>query len=475
MDHFPIYVKMTDKRVIFIGNGDDIIAKARLVMKTPAQIEVYATAPCDELLTFIKSEKITHLQDSFTASHIDSSEAPAIAFAYLDDENKGVIETLNHHHIPFCVIDNLKASQFTTPAIVDRAPLTIAIGTEGTAPILARQIKADLEAKLPQSLGSLAKIAGSLRSYIHQHIAPQKRRDYWRTFFQKTDYQPQSMQIEATSFAHQLLSDFQGQRQMKHQQPVWFVGAGPGDPELLTLKARHCLHDADVVLHDRLVDKRILELCRREAEIIEVGKTAFSASWKQADINHLLIEKAQQHSKVVRLKSGDSGVFGRLDEEIDALDKASISFEIIPGLTTANVAAAQMGISLTKRGRNRVFQYLTAHDLDGYAEHNWREMAASLNEQQMASVIYMGVRSAPYLSGRLLMHGASAHTEVTVAEHVSRANERWLSTTLSSLAADMKSANIKGPAVIFLGLSPHQSRLEAKAVTFEKEAIHETA
>ena len=475
MNYFPIYMKMTDKRAIFIGNDDDVIAKARLVMKSSAQIEIYADQPCEALADFIHSHPVTHFARPFAKGDIDREGAGAIAFAYLDDEDQAVEKLLSQHHIPFCVIDNLDASQFTTPALVDRAPLTIAIGTEGTAPILARKVKADLEAKLPQNLGVIAKIAGGLRHFVHQQIKPQQRRDFWRAYFDKTDYQPAAIEAQATDFAHQLVSDFQKDKQIGGQKPVWFVGAGPGDPELLTLKARRVLHNADVILHDRLVDPRILELCRREAEIIEVGKKAFAASWKQTDINQLLVAKAQRHAQVVRLKSGDSGVFGRLDEEIDALDKAAISFEIVPGLTTANVAAAQMGISLTKRGRNRLFQFLTAHDVKGYAEHNWRDMARSLNEQEMASAIYMGVRSAPYLSGRLLMHGASPHTEVTVAEHVSRNNERWLSTTLSKLAADMTSAQITGPAVIFLGLSPHQSRLEANAIIAAQGVIHETA
>ena len=475
MNYFPIYMKMTNKRVVLIGNDDDIIAKARLVMKSSALIEIYADQPCEALSSFIESQPVRHFARAFTADDINVKEARAIAFAYLDDEDEAIETLLSQHHIPFCVIDNLAASQFTTAALVDRAPLTIAIGTEGTAPILARKIKADLEARLPQSLGVIAKIAGGLRHFVHQQIKPQQRRDFWRAYFDKTDYQPASIEEQATDFAHQLVSEFQKDKQIDKQNSVWFVGAGPGDPELLTLKARRVLHNADVILHDRLVDPRILELCRREAEIIEVGKKAFAASWKQIDINQLLVSKAQNGGQVVRLKSGDSGVFGRLDEEIDALDKAGISFEIVPGLTTANVAAAQMGISLTKRGRNRVFQFLTAHDVKGYAEHNWRDMARSLNEGEMASAIYMGVRSAPYLSGRLLMHGASPQTEVTVAEHVSRDNERWLSTTLSNLAADMTSAQITGPAVIFLGLSPHQSRLEASAIISEQGAIHETA
>ena len=476
MEHFPIYVKMTNKRAIFIGNDDDVIAKARLVMKSPAEIEIYAPSPCEALLDFIATHRVIHVPRGLSEQDIINEKAVPIAFAYLDDEDDEAISLLSRHHIPYCVIDNLAASQFTTPALVDRSPLTIAIGTEGTSPVLARKVKADLEERLPQSLGHLARIAGQLRSAVHSRIKPASRRAFWSAFFKKTDYQLSDIDAKATAFAHELVDNFEQGNKGAAPNSVWFVGAGPGDPELLTLKARNILHLADVILYDRLVDRRILELCRREAEIIEVGKTAFGDSWKQSDINALLVSKAQENSLVVRLKSGDSAVFGRLDEEIEALDEAQIAFEIVPGLTSASVAASQMGISLTKRGRNRVFQLLTAHDVDGYAEHNWHDMAIALNQQETASAIYMGVRSAPYLSGRLLMHGASPDIEVSVAEYVSRDNERWVSTTLSRLAADMKSAEIKGPAVIFLGLSPHQSRLQAKAIiTDEKELSHETA
>ena len=476
MEHFPIYVKMTNKRAIFIGNDDDVIAKARLVMKSSAEIEIYAPSPCEALQEFITAHRVRHFPRALTEQDIINDEAGPIAFAYLDDEDGEAISLLSGYHIPYCVIDNLAASQFTTPAIVDRAPLTIAIGTEGTAPILARKIKADLEERLPQSLAALARIAGQLRAAVHSRIKPASRRAFWSAFFKKTDYQLTDIEAKATRFAHELIDNFEHGDNSAAPNPVWFVGAGPGDPELLTLKARNILHQADVILHDRLVDSRILELCRREAEIIEVGKTGFRTSWKQDDINALLVSKAQTNGLVVRLKSGDGAVFGRLDEEIDALDDAQIAFEIVPGLTSATVAASQMGISLTKRGRNRIFQLLTAHDVEGYAEHKWRDMAIALNEQETATAIYMGVRSAPYLSGRLLMHGASPDTEVSVAEYVSRDNERWVSTTLSRLAADMKSAEIKGPSIIFLGLSPHQSRLQAKAIiSDEKELSHETA
>ena len=182
------------------------------------------------------------------------------------------------------------------------------------------------------------------------------------------------------------------------------VGAGPGDPELLTLKARRLLHEADVVIHDRLVPEAILELARREATIVEVGKNAYGPSWKQADINALMVRHAQAGATVVRLKGGDPAVFGRLDEEIEALEAAGIAYGVVPGVTSASAAAAAIGQSLTKRGRNSSFRVLTGHDVDGFAEHDWRELA----KPGATAAIYMGVKAATFLRGRLLMHGARA-------------------------------------------------------------------
>jgi len=188
------------------------------------------------------------------------------------------------------------------------------------------------------------------------------------------------------------------------------VGSGPGDPDLLTRKALKVLHEADVVIHDRLVAPEILELARREAELIQTGKQGFGPSWKQDDINQLMVKHAKEGAQIVRLKSGDPAVFGRLDEEMDALDAAGIDFEIIPGITTASAAAASLNVSLTKRKRNSALQIMTAQDIKGFAEQDWRKLA----QDGAVAAIYMGFKSAHLLSGRLLMHGADANTSITI-------------------------------------------------------------
>ena len=242
------------------------------------------------------------------------------------------------------------------------------------------------------------------------------------------------------------------------------VGTGPGDPELLTLKARRLLHEADVVIHDRLVPAAVLELARREATIVETGKTAYGPSWKQDDINALMVRHARAGATVVRLKGGDPAIFGRLDDEIEALEAAGIGFAVVPGVTSASAAAAAIGQSLTRRGRNSSFRVLTGHDVDGFAEHDWRELA----RPGATAAVYMGVKAATFLRGRLLMHGAAATTPVTAVENVSRPGQRVIATTLIDLPRAFDEAAPEGPVIILYGLEP---RAAALAVSRVREAL----
>ncbi|EIE52657.1 uroporphyrinogen-III C-methyltransferase [Salipiger aestuarii] len=237
------------------------------------------------------------------------------------------------------------------------------------------------------------------------------------------------------------------------QGEVAFVGAGPGDPELLTLRALRLLTTAEVVLHDHLVPDDILALAP-QARMVAVGKAGFGPSMKQDDINALIIDHAREGYRVVRLKSGDPGVFGRLDEETTALDAAGIAFHVTPGLTAASAAAASLGVSLTRRGRNSDLRLLTGHDVKGFAEQDWRALA----RPGAVAAIYMGKRAARFLQGRLMMHGADPQTPVTVVANAARPTERRLPATLSSLAADLDASHIDGPAVLLLGLAPRDAQ-----------------
>lgn len=244
---------------------------------------------------------------------------------------------------------------------------------------------------------------------------------------------------------------------------VDFVGAGPGDPELLTLKALTAFEQADVVLHDRLISKPVLDIAGQSAALVDVGKVGFGPSWKQSDIDALLVEYALKGNRVVRLKSGDPTVFGRLDEEIEAVEAAGITWQIVPGITAASAAVAGIGQSLTQRGRNSSVRFLTGHDMKGFADHDWNALARAGS----VAAIYMGKKSARFIQGRLIMHGADRATPVTLVENASRPNQRILATTLDQLPADLATAEMDGPALTFYGLAPREA---AQAVTeFNKE------
>ncbi|MGI9417332.1 MAG: siroheme synthase CysG, partial [Geminicoccaceae bacterium] len=348
------------------------------------------------------------------------------------------------------VVDDLEHSQFITPAIVDRDPVTVAIGTEGAAPMLARQIKAETEERLAVDVGRLARIAKAFRPIAEALPTGRARRWFWSRYYDDVgpDALRQGGDVAVLAALRTLLADAQERRPEPGR--VAIIGAGPGDPDLLTLKARRKLHDADVVIHDRLVALEVLELARREALLIDVGKMPGGPSWRQDDINALMVEHAAGGAHVARLKSGDPAIYGRLDEEMDALDAAGIAFEIIPGITSAAAAAASIKTSLTRRRRNSSLRILTGQDIDGFAEQDWRALA----EPGATASIYMGIRAARFLQGRLMIHGAHPETPMTVVENASRVNETIVATMLASLPDAIKKAGIRGPAMIFLGLSP---------------------
>lgn len=242
---------------------------------------------------------------------------------------------------------------------------------------------------------------------------------------------------------------------------VTFVGAGPGDPDHLTLRALRALQEAEVVIHDRLVGPGVLALANPLARLIDVGKQGFGPSTAQGDIDALIVDQARLGRRVVRLKGGDCGIFGRLDEEIEALDRADLGWSIVPGLTAAVAAAASIGQSLTRRGRNASVRIVTGHDIAGFAEQDWRGMA----RRGEVAAIYMGKTSARFVQGRLMMHGAAPDTPITIVENASRADERAVATSLAGLPEALN--GIAGPAVLLYGLAPRRA---AAALTQLKEA-----
>ena len=458
MQHFPIFLRLSGERVVVSGAGQAAVAKLRLLLKTEAQLAVFGADPDKEILSWHRVGRLGH-----EARAVESADLDGAALLYCANgdgaADSRAAALARRHGIRVSIADNLAGSDFITPAIVDRDPVTVAIGTEGTAPVLARALKAAFEAQLPASLGPLARIGQAFRNRCGSIPSGRMRRAFWAEYFFRRG--PRGYAREGENGARDALRSLLDEAAAATRPSgfVSFVGAGPGDPELLTLKTRNRLHSADIVVHDRLVSAQVLELARREVERVSAGKKGFGPSWSQASINALLVRRAREGNHVVRLKSGDPSVFGRLDEEIEALDGACISWEIVPGITAASSAAADMGVSLTRRGRNSELRFLTGQDADGFAEHDW----AALARPGSVAAIYMGKRAATFLRGRLLMHGAAPSTPVTIVENASAADERIVATSLLRLPETLEEERFAGAVVLMLGLLPREAVREARA------------
>ena len=457
MDHFPIFLRVEGRRVVVSGGGEAALAKLRLLFKTTAHLTVFSTQPDAQIERWAAEGKLRLVRRAMSAG-----DALCVALFYAADEDAredartSAIARADGALVN--VVDNLEDSAFITPALIDRDPVTIAIGTEGAAPVLARAIKADLESRLPVALGPLARIGKSFRKIAEALPMGRARRDFWRDYYFKTG--PKAMKAGEQAVTHGLNALLQQHLSREARAGfVHFVGAGPGDPDLLTMKARRVLDEADVVIYDRLISQPILELARREAVMIDAGKEGFGPSMPQEEINDLIVKHARTGAQVVRLKSGDATVFGRLDEEIDAVDAQAIAWEIVPGITSASAAVAAIGQSLTKRQRNSSVRFLTGHDMKGFADHDW----AALARPGEVAAIYMGKKSARFIQGRLIMHGADRHTPVTVIENASRPEQRVLDTTLDALPAALAAADMSGPTLTFYGLAPREAMAAKRA------------
>jgi uroporphyrin-III C-methyltransferase/precorrin-2 dehydrogenase/sirohydrochlorin ferrochelatase len=305
MRHYPVFLDLRDRRIVVSGAGETAVAKLRLLMKTEAELVVYGRDPGPEVRTWAALRRLALVERPIVAGDADGA---ALLYGANADaaEDARAAEIGRAAGVFVNIVDDLDGSDFITPAIVDRDPVTVAIGTEGAAPVLARKIKAEVEAMLPATLGLLTRIGQGFRTRV-EALDSKARRLFWtRFYFERGPLALEAGEAAARDELEAMLAEGDAPR----RGVVHLIGAGPGDPELLTLKARRLLHEADVVIHDRLVPQAILELARREATIIEVGKQAYGPSWKQADINALIVGHARSGAAVARLKGGDPAVFG---------------------------------------------------------------------------------------------------------------------------------------------------------------------
>ncbi len=459
MKFFPIFLDLENQEVLVVGGGEQAAQKVRLLVRTTARIVVMAEEPNAELCGLEAAGRIAVRRRRFQQSEVRTQGLiyAAIGDAALD---KQVATAARRRGVPVNVVDTPGDCTFITPAIVDRDPVIVAIGTEGMAPIIARQIKSKLEVLLPTRLGHVAKAAGRLRTRIAGLVNDAaRRRKLWE-------------RLLSGRFADRLIAgDVMGADHIANQEiaavaqdgttagSITLVGCGPGDPDLLTLKAVQILQAADTLVIDRLVDPRVLDYARRDAKRIFVGKTPGNPSTDQNEINRILVREALLGRKVVRLKGGDPAVFGRAAEELMAARAAGIDVAIVPGITAAHAASASIGLPLTLRTKMQQFTILTGASADGDLDHDWHALARNGH----GFAIYMGVRAAPTLRRKLLVAGAAANTSVIVVENASRENERVVATSLADMAEAIETHGVHGPAIIFVGLDWAQAGLSPPA------------
>ncbi len=441
---FPAFFNVAGQKVAIFGNGDEAFAKTRLLANTAADIVVYGDALEASFEQWIGQRNIRRVAAAYS---IDFLKDSTLVFAATGDAalDARIVTDARRLRIPANAVDQPEYCDFLTPALVNRAPVSVAIGTEGAGPVLAQNIRARIDRMLAPSLGQLATLAESYRGIVDQTLPRGAvRRDFWRRFFSG----PVSEQVDngdlpaARQAANTLLSNTG--RNTGH---VWLVGAGPGAEDLLTLRAQRVLMEADAILYDALVPEEIVDMGRRDAERISVGKRKGCHSKTQNEINNLIVDMARSGKRIVRLKSGDPLIYGRAAEEMAALRDAGISYEIVPGITSAFAAAADFELPLTLRGVASSLVFTTGHDLNSEVLPDWARLAVS----GATVAVYMGRTVAASVAERLAAAGLASDTAVAIIENASQDNRRLMHATLKELPLIETLDDLTGPVMVIIG------------------------
>jgi uroporphyrin-III C-methyltransferase/precorrin-2 dehydrogenase/sirohydrochlorin ferrochelatase len=444
LSSFPAFFKVAGRMVVVVGNGEEALAKCRLVAKTYATIRLFANGASSELLEFVAQNRIELLEEEVTPEAMNGA---ALVFAATGDDanDRAIVAMARLLRIPANAVDQPDQCDFYTPALVTRAPVAVAIGTEGAGPVLAQMIRARIDQMLPVNLGRVALLAQSYRraaDALLQRGGP--RRAYWKNFFSGSParHAENGNLSEARRAATRLLRS-----RGVDQGHVALVGAGPGAEDLLTLRAQRLLMEADVIVYDALVPEAVVAMGRRDAERIPVGKRKGCHTKSQKEIDQLLVSLGNEGKRVVRLKSGDPLIFGRAAEELAALRNAGISHEVVPGVTSAFAAAADFALPLTLRGTASSLVFTTGHDLKGDALPDWANLA--LGGATVA--VYMGRTVAADVATRLMAMGLPSDTPVAAVENASRNDARLFHGTLNDLPALGRMDELTGPVMVIIG------------------------
>lgn len=445
MDIFPISLKLQQQPCLIVGGGHIAYRKAVLLAKAGAVVNVVAPAIEANLLEIVEQSQGQYIQAPFSAEMRLRQYRLVIAATDHAEVNRHVFEACEAENVLVNSVDDPPHCRFMVPAIIDRSPLVVSIASNGTSPVLSRQIRTQLEASIPHGMGALAEFSGKWRSVVKAKIInPDERRIFWEDLYAS----PLKEQVfngnlaEADRLIEQALIEW-----TKPKGEVYLVGAGPGDPELLTLKALRLMQQADVVIYDRLVSAPIMDLCRRDAEKIYVGKARSNHAVPQEGINALLVQYAQQGKRVCRLKGGDPFIFGRGGEEIEELFAAGIAFQVVPGITAASGCSAYAGIPLTHRDYAQSVRFLTGHLKEGSPELPWQELVY----ENQTLVLYMGLVGLEKICQRLIEHGQRADMPVALVSKGTTPDQKVVVGTLADIASKVSDHQIQAPTLTIIG------------------------
>ncbi len=447
MESFPLFLSIRDRRALVVGGGDMATRKAELLLSAGAQVTLIAATVNGELAQLIAEGRITWAGRSFDDG--DLAGVSLVIVASDDEALRARVSALAQRCcVPVNVVDQPQLSSFIMPAIVDRGPITVAISTGGTAPALARKLRAEIERALPAAIGRLARFAEIFREQVRRTIAdPRARRRLWDRVFDGRVGELALAGDEITA-RRELIRLLDAARVAPATAGmVHLVGAGPGDPDLLTLKAHRLLQRADVIVYDRLVSQEVLAMARRDAERLFVGKKRAAHGVAQREINDRLVALARAGKSVVRLKGGDPFVFGRGGEEVSALLAAGVAVEVVPGVTAALGCAASARIPLTHREHAQACVFVTGHLKDGTIDLDWQMLA----RPRQTVVIYMGAETLPTIARQLVQNGLPADTPVALIENGTTDRERRVVGSLATIEMQAQRAGLQGPTLCMVG------------------------
>ena len=444
MKRFPLFVNLDKLPVLVVGGGEIAERKINLIIKANANVEVLARKFTPNVEQIISKKKLKKIKKNLDISTLSSNYSLIIAATDNKQVNKKLFNFAKKNNILINVVDQPELCTCTFGSIVERGDLVVAISTGGSAPVFARNLREKLETLLPQSTKQLIDFSSTIREKVIRSFSQfNKRRIFWELFFDAFATKKNITKSNLTKLSNQLIKSLRN----KNSGEVFLVGAGPGDPELLTLRSLHLIQKADVCIYDNLVSKDILELVRRDAQMIYAGKLRNNHTIEQKEINKLLVNYAKKGLRVLRLKGGDPFMFGRGGEEISELMAKKIKFQVVPGITAATGVAAYAGIPLTHRDYSQSCIFITGHEKNGELNINWNNL---INENQTI-VIYMGLNSLPSIVQNLIDYGMRKNMPIAVVQEGTTENQKVVVSTISRVNAKILKTDIQSPAIIIIG------------------------